>query len=197
MIKEIKNICVDCDDVIVDFHTALMNWHNATYGTSLKLEDFTTYLFNQVWGGAIEEAVKKVNDFHHSVYSKEILPIEGAREAIDILFQQGKRLFLGTSRPLFLREDTEALLDKYFRGKFSEIIYCSNHYSKAKNSGKSKGEICKSLNALLIDDSLDYIKQCSSLELNGVLFGDYPWNQNGTLPFGVLRADNWKEVLEN
>jgi len=195
MKKEIKNICVDCDDVLVDFHTPLRVWHNVTYGTNLKHEDFTSYRFNLIWGGSGEEAIRRVNEFQNSPYAKKILPIEGAVEAIDILLQRGKRLFLTTSRPIFLRGDTEELLNKYFKDKFLELFYSSNNYSQAKNSGKSKGEICKDLNALLIDDSLDYVKQCALLGLDGILFGNYPWNQNGNLPKNVVRVKNWEEVL--
>jgi hypothetical protein len=31
--------------------------------------------------------------------------------------------------------------------------------------------------------------------LMAILFGKYPWNQNGALPEGVLRSENWKETL--
>jgi hypothetical protein len=29
-----------------------------------------------------------------------------------------------------------------------------------------------------------------------IAFGDYPWHDRGELPEGVVRAKNWKEVLE-
>jgi uncharacterized HAD superfamily protein len=196
MIKEIENICVDCDDVLVDFHTPLREWHNAIYGTNLKHEDFISYRFHEIWGGTGEEAIKKVNEFQHSEYGKKLLPIQGTVESIDILLQRGKKLFLTTSRPLSSKGDTEKLLETYFKDKFLDVFYSSNHYTKAKNSGKSKGEICKKLNASLIDDSLDYVKQVALMGLRAILFGDYPWNQNGTLPEGVSRAENWKRTLE-
>lgn len=197
MIKEIENIVVDCDDVIVNFHTLLRLWHNAAYGTNLKHEDVTTYRFSEIWGVTVEEGIRRVNEFHHSEYARNnIRLIEGAVEGVDILSKRAKRLFLGTSRPIEIREDTEKLLNTYFRGKFSEVFYCSNHYSKARNSGMSKGELCKKLNAWLIDDSLDYVKQVALMGLMAILFGNYPWNQNGILPEGVSRAENWKRALE-
>jgi uncharacterized HAD superfamily protein len=189
-----RKIAIDVDDVLADFHTTLLNWHNETYGTFLKTEDVKSYFFNQIWGGTIEEAIKKVNDFHNSVYSKKIPPIIYSVSSIDILSKENE-LFVVTSRPSFLEKETEVWLDKFFQNKFSRIFHSSNHYSKAENSGKSKLEICRELNAYaLIDDSLDYIKQCTSTNIKGILFGDYPWNRyNGS---DKIVAKNWNEVLE-
>ena len=194
--KSKKRIGIDLDDVLADFHTGLMNYHNETYGTSLKPEDFKTYLFNEVWGGTLQEAIQKVNDFHHTIYFREISPIESSVISVDVLSRESE-LFIITSRPSFIKEQTEEWINRFFDDKFSGVFYSSNHYSKAENSGKSKSQICKELEiSLLVDDSLDYVKQCPPMGIRGVLFGDYPWNQNGSLPLNAVRAENWKEVLE-
>ncbi len=194
--KTKRRIGIDLDDVLADFHTSLMNYHNQMYSTFLKPGDFKTYLFNEVWGGTLEEAIQKVNDFHHSVYFKKISPISDSVSSVDALSRENE-LFIITSRPIFIKEETEKWLDKFFRNKFSGIFYSSNHYTKAENSGKTKSQQCKELKiSVLIDDSLDYVKQCPSIGIRGILFGDYPWNQNGNLPLNVFRVKNWKEVLE-
>ncbi len=191
---ESRRIGIDVDDVLADFHTALMNYYNAKYNGSLKPEDFKTYQFNEVWGGTLEEAIKRVNDFHHSPFFKQIVPIQNSVDAVKLLSRQNT-LFVITSRPEFTRKETARWLNEFFEDRFFGISYSSNHYSKA--GGKDKSQICRDLGiSILVDDSLDYIKQCSSEGIKGVLFGDYPWNQNGQLPLGVRRVNDWKEALE-
>jgi len=191
---KVRKIGIDLDDVLADFHTGIMNYHNKVYGTSLKEKDFTTYLFNRIWGGSLQEAIQKVNDFHHSNYSEEISPISNSVESVNSLSKENE-LFVITSRPEFMKEKTEKWIKKFFGNSFSGIFFSSNHYSKA--GGKPKSQICKELEvSLLIDDSLDYINQCPTIGIRGILFGDYPWNQNGNLPENVVRVKNWKEVLE-
>lgn len=193
----IKRICIDLDDTLVDWNGALRKWYNNKYGTNLKLKDFKSYFFNEVWGGTLQEAIDKVDIFNHSNYNQRILPLEYSREAINILTEQGRELFIATSRPDFLRDETQRLLNEFFKNKFSDVFYSLNHYSGRENSGKSKVEICKDLGAMLIDDSQDYVIQCHNAGIPTLLFGDYPWNQ---LDFNtsliIRRAKNWKKVLE-
>jgi uncharacterized HAD superfamily protein len=191
-----NNICVDLDDTLVGWVDAFRKWYNHVYGVSLQMKEFKTYRFNLILQLSWRETQERVENFQKSDYFRKILPVEGAVEAIDRLVQQGKRLFLTTSRPDFLKENTQKLIDQYFKDKFLEVFYSSNHYTKRENCGMSKGEICKKLNASLIDDSLDYLMQCVLLGLEGILFGNYPWNQNGELPLGVTRCLTWKEILE-
>lgn len=189
-------IGIDLDEVLADFNSGLIKWHNEKYGTSLKRENFISYFFNQVWGGTIEETIIKVNDFHHSEYFEKLSPVEASVEAIPILSREND-LFIITSRPDFLENETERWVNYFFEKQFKEIFHSSNHYSQATNSGKTKLQICRDLGvSVLIDDSLNYISQCASTEVNGLLFGNYPWNQNGHLPSNIFRTNNWKEVLE-
>jgi len=193
--KNKRRIGVDLDEVLADFNTAIRNYHNKVYGTSLKPEDFKTSLYNEVWGGTLQEAIQKVNDFYCSPFFSDISPIPHSISSIDILKRENE-LFIITSRPTFIEEETKRWLDEFFRNKFLGVFHSSNHYSKAENSGKTKSQQCKELEiSVLIDDSLDYIRQCPSMEIRGILFGDYPWNQNGNLPPNVVRVKNWKEVL--
>jgi uncharacterized HAD superfamily protein len=195
--KMTEKIGIDLDDVLVDFNGALRRWHNDIYKTSLKLEDFKSYFFNETWGGTIQETIDKVGLFNHSRYYETISPIEGAVWAINSLLKIGKEPNIVTSRADFLRESTEKMLKFYFKKQSMNIFYSSNHYSGRENSGKTKPEICLDNKIpLIIDDSLEYAMQCAEKGIRVLLFGDYPWNQNGNLPANVVRVKNWKEVLE-
>nr|QBM01252.1 hypothetical protein [uncultured archaeon] len=190
-----RRICIDVDDTLFDYNRALREWHNQTYRTSLKPEDFVSYFFNEVWGGTLEEAIRRVDEFQHSEYMGSISPIGGAVSAVDVLSQRGKELFIVTARPDYLRRETEKLLDKHFIGRFREIIFSSNHYSKRANSGKTKARVCRELNAFLVDDSLQYYLQCFDEGVGAILFGNNAWNQsNGHVK--IIRGENWRRTLE-
>lgn len=63
---------------------------------------------------------------------------------------------------------------------------------------KTKAEICHALGAsTLIDDSLVHVSQCVDAGIDGILFGDYPWNQSAQLPDGIKRCVDWSAVLEH
>ncbi len=192
-----RRIGIDLDDTLVDFNSALREWHNEECRTSLRRDDFKSYSLNETLGETEEEINQKMNDFYNSGYFENIQPIPGAIAAIEKLSKR-EELFLITSRPDFLNEKTIESLNRFFPGKFLDIIHSINHYSKRKNSGKSKVEICRDLGASrLIDDSLDYIMQCLETgEVRGLLFGNYPWNQLNGLPTNIIRVKNWREALE-
>lgn len=191
-----RKIGIDMDDVLVNFVDALIRYSNETFGTQLKREQVWNFSFQEIWGGTLEERIERVNRFFETPYFENIQIIEGAVEATSLLASYGD-LFNITSRPLFVKEKTERLVNKFFKDKFKGIYHSSNHYSKAENSGKTKVQLCKELGvSVLIDDSLDYCLQCAREGIRALLFGDYPWNQNGQLPKGVVRVKNWKEALE-
>ena len=107
-------------------------------------------------------------------------------------------MYLITSRPDYLKDKTIEQIERHFGDSFSGLFFSSNHYTKRKNSGKSKAEICLDLRvSKLIDDSLEYALQCAEKGLEVFLLSnkDTPWNQNGEYK-GITRVKNWKEIWE-
>jgi len=189
-----NKIGVDIDDTLLDFVGTYVLFHNQTYKTNIKKDDFNTYLFNKIRGGTMKEAVDSVKEFYGSSFFKEMQPLPNAVEVIQRL-KKDNELFIVTSRPMDMREGTLEQISSYFSNLFSEIIFSSNKYTKAKNSGKTKAEICFDLNvSWLIDDSLIYTKECITKGIGAILL-DSPWNQNGHIK-GVNRVKNWKEIGE-
>ncbi len=187
-----QRIVVDLDDSSFDFLNPYIRFNNLKYKTNLKREDFTSYRFNEFRGGTMEEAVESVKEFCHSLAFEQVKPFPGA---IEVLFKlrEEYELFVGTSRPEDMIKLTHEQVSKYFPEIFSDIIFSSNHYTKAKNSGETKAEICKRLNALyIIEDSLTYSKQCIE-EGTGAILLDSPWNQNRHI-YGIIRLKNWEEI---
>ena len=186
------NIGVDIDDTLLDFVGTYARFHNEVYGTNLKREDFKTYSFNTARGGTMKEAVNSVKEFYNTSFFKEMKPFPNAIEVIQKL-KRDKDLFIITSRPLDLQKGTLEWISKYFSNIFSDIIFASNHYIKARNNGKTKAEVCCDLEiSTLIDDSLIYARECVEKGIDALLL-DAPWNQNGE-DKGITRVKNWKEI---
>ncbi|MEM4367385.1 MAG: hypothetical protein QW035_04655 [Candidatus Anstonellales archaeon] len=59
-------VAFDLDDVLADFTSKLIEWHNATYGTSFKKNDFFSFRFWEVWGGNERQAFNKILSFYSS-----------------------------------------------------------------------------------------------------------------------------------
>jgi len=186
-------IGIDLDEVLVDFLPALIRYHNATYSTSLSRDDFFTYHYWDVWGGTVEEAIKKVCDFHQTPYFKELEPISGTQEAIGRL-KEGNELFIITSRQESIADATKDWVAKYFPGAFSDV-FLTNQYSLNGNK-KTKKEYCELLGVeVLIEDQLKYALECLSRERRVFLL-DCPWNKAKELPEGIKRVYSWQEIIE-
>ncbi len=187
-------IGIDIDDTLLDFVGTFINFHNEIYKTNLKKEDFKTYSFSHARGGTIKQEINTVNQFYKTDFFKKMQPFEGVVEVIQKL-KKNNDLFIVTSRPIHMQGGTLEWLVEHLPNIFSEVFFSSNHYTKAKNSGRTKAEICYDLDAsLLIDDSLEYAKQCVKKGIEVLLFGDdSPWNQNGEIK-GVTRVKDWQAI---
>ena len=189
-----RKIGIDIDDVLLDFVGTYVLFHNQTYKTNLKKEDFRTYSFNYARGGTMKQAVNSVKQFYSTSFFKEMKPLSGSVEAINRLKQEYD-LYNITSRPDYIFEETVEQIKKHFGNSFLEIYFSSNHYTGRKNSGKSKAEICLQKGiSKLIDDSLEYALECAKEGIDALLL-DTPWNQNGEHE-RINRVKNWNEILE-
>ncbi|PIR68966.1 hypothetical protein COX93_00075 [Candidatus Nomurabacteria bacterium CG_4_10_14_0_2_um_filter_30_12] len=188
-----KNIAVDIDDVLGDFVSNFVLFHNNKYGTKLKKENFFSYQYPMVLGVSEQETIYRIDSFYVSDYFKEIIPISGSIETISSLKKLGHNLFIVTGRKYSLVQETIEWVSKNFEGMFSDIYHTNSYHSEGEKIKKSK--VCLDLNAsIIIDDDLMHIKDCS---LNGikVLVYDNPWNRE-ILPERAVRVFNWNEILK-
>jgi hypothetical protein len=56
----------DYDDVLVEYIPAVIKFHNNTYKTALKIDDFHSYKFWEVWGGTRQQAIEKIHIHYNS-----------------------------------------------------------------------------------------------------------------------------------
>lgn len=191
-----RRIGIDIDDTKVDFVGNYLLFYNQKYKTNLKKEDMKFYNINPLFKDerTSGEPVILVNEFYESKFFKEMVPLSNSIKVINELKNAGYDLVSITSRPDFLRDITEKFLNTYFSGLYSDLFFSYNHYTKRKNEGRTKAEICVNEKVTdMVDDSLEYCKQCTIKGVNPLLFGNYSWNQDGEWG-NSIRVKNWLEV---
>ena len=68
-------IAVDLDEVLSNTLVSVIEFHNHTYGTSLKLSDFETYNYWETWGGTKEESIERIRIFYGSPFYDKCSPL--------------------------------------------------------------------------------------------------------------------------
>jgi 5'(3')-deoxyribonucleotidase len=183
-------IAIDCDDVIVATAEPTIAHYNATYGTSLQLQDIYSRDL-ALWGVTDDTvAIARVEQYHHSDEYRLQPPLADAAKVIK---QLGKHheLHVVTGRADHLAADTLAMLEQYLPNTFASVEF-TNFFGK---TARSKAQVCKDIGAdLLIDDHLHHAEVVAAEGIEVFLFGEYPWNQATTLPSGVTRVRNWHDI---
>ena len=186
-------IGIDLDDVLGNMVPVFMRYHNDTYGTTLTKEDMWSYDFHKVLQISLEESIKRIYDFERSSKLMDIVPIQGAKEAVQQLANK-HHLVVITARDDEFAQTTDHWIETHFPGMFSDI-YFANHQS-ATSTPRNKGDICKEIGAsLMIDDSFQNALSCYGVCDNVLLF-DAPWNKHEKLLDGIHRVSSWEEILQ-
>lgn len=190
-------IATDIDEVLFPFVDEFAVWHNTEYGTELKTRDFVSYEFSGVLEVSVKEAVHRVHTFFGAEHSHLAVPPLGeAQEAIARLEKQYEIVAITARHPQF-EDPTVQYLLQHFGGVITDIALLGRH-DTGIDILRTKAEVCHELGAIaLVDDSITHVAECARTGIQGILFGDYPWNQADELPNGVVRYENWDGVLEH
>ncbi|KAI8612057.1 HAD-like domain-containing protein [Chytriomyces sp. MP71] len=198
-------LAVDMDEVLCGTCQAMVDFHNGHYATRLRVSDFSSYCYEDVWGGTREEAIAKVREFYASDhFSERMQRIPGALEALTML-KNKYDLVIVTARQEFVKPDTHKFVDDNYPGIFKEIHF-ANHFLTAEEEkrmvSKSKSDLLHEVGSdILIDDSLHHAFECASKGKRVFLFdheGCYPWNklpEDTSLPDNVTRVHEWKDIV--
>lgn len=186
-------LATDIDEVLFPFVAEFSAWHNEQYNTDLSVDDFHTYEFNAVLKVPVPEAVHRIRAFLHQDH-RHIKPLEEAQEAIAQLGNRYKLVAITARHPEF-EHTTRAYLFEYFRDHVADLTLVGHRVTM--DVLRTKAEVCKDFKAVaLIDDSVAHVTGCAEANIQGILYGNYPWNSMDHLPESVVRCANWKEVLE-
>ncbi len=186
-------IGIDLDEVLADFMTALIKFHNDKYDTAFERHQFHSYRVFEIWGGTQEEADGEISEFYNTEYFEGIQPIPNAIESIDSL-SKSHELSIITSRQNDISEKTLDWVNRHFKNKFTGVYFTNQHSHNGISISKSS--VCNKIGAnLMIEDYLDYATECA-LAGKEVLLLDCPWNKTQALPNKINRVYSWKEITE-
>lgn len=190
---EKQKIAVDIDEVLFPFLDEFIKHHNQLYGSSLQSHQFSSYEFGDLLNLSTAETVKRIYDFTGQLKTTEVEPIQLSQDSIAKL-STNFDLVIVTARHSMFKEVTVSWLETHFPNLFKKIEMIG--HAAIMEIPLTKAEVCLSLGATaLIDDSLTHIKEAVSAGIEGVLFGDYRWNQIDHLPDNATRCTGWPEVL--
>ncbi len=190
-------VAFDCDGVTANLQDAVIKWHNHNYGTKHNIHQLTDFLFRNLWGCDQKEELRKLDEFYNSEHFHNVSPIEGAVESIDLIRLLGENYYAMTltARPENLKQKTQEWLAKYFPNRFEKVIF-STPYGSGKSMHEDKADICVQERVrYIVEDTTRNAVACHQRGISSIVLNQ-PWNVRDELPKGVMRAREWKEVVE-
>lgn len=184
-------IGLDIDDVLVQTLSAVNYFYNRTQGTSLKLSDYTSYDWWEIWHCTRAQSVDIFDEFNKTKEATRIKLVPGAKSALEKLSNEHDVVLI-TSRPKSIEFQTQELLHYHFpklplRTIFSADFHRGEH-------GKKKYEIAQAERVrLMVEDSAVYGLDCARVGIKTILFpGPY---HNGVQHPLVTNVSGWTEAL--
>ena len=194
MRQNIKTICFDVDDVLLNTQDRIIQKVKELYGDELKISEIDSWDF-------YERKYPKIIDFFASaeLYDENNKAISG----MDFILQASLERYdikLVTSTHPNAREAKEKLLRKYFSHVPGFLNVPIHHVELKKQSDKakkhSKRELCE--NSILIDDAIHNIEEAllnSNTYCILVDFG-YGWNKKDISSYSrTIRATCPSDIL--
>ncbi|GAC1386465.1 MAG: hypothetical protein NVS1B7_4780 [Candidatus Saccharimonadales bacterium] len=193
MSKEV--IAVDVDEVLFPFLDEFITYHDNKYGSRLHKDLFYTYDFDQPLGLPQAETTKRVYEFLDYIDEIPVDPLETACSSIAKLATKYD-LAIVTARHSQFERLTANWLSEHFPAIFKQVRAIG--YAAIIEQPLTKAAVCQELKAIaLIDDSITHVTQCADAGIEGILFGDYPWNRIPIVKPGVFKCENWNKVVEH
>ncbi len=195
MVEKLK-IGIDIDDVVAEFFKPYLEFHNSKFNTSHDFEDITNPFIWEQLGFSVEEMQPHFEDFEkNSTPVKDFPLVEHSKEAIDELAETCD-IFIISSRPNKLFDETVLFFEKNFPGNNFEIIFSGEIHDEDKRN-LSKHEICNNLGInVMVEDNPTYAFECARNGIKTFLI-DRPWNRVFEEHDNIIKVNGWKEVLDH
>lgn len=188
---------LDFDDLLVFSAQPMVTNYARLYGVRVPLH--LVYSRDpRVWGVDDPDiAIRRNHDFFRTDEFANLPPNPAALGALTILAERGWKLHVGTGRPDFLQEVTEAACDRYFPGLIQSVT-CGTYTATSDSVGRSitKSEMARRNGASVhSDDHIPHAIDVAQAGLRSILCGNLPWNQTVVpLPRGVERVDDISQI---
>jgi uncharacterized HAD superfamily protein len=187
-------IAVDIDDVLALSVDKFIEWSNSRFGTSISFDQYTED-WSLLWNISQKETSSRVAQMY-----KEGLPSQYSRigESVEVLdkLKPNYELIVATARRKAEDTQTKDWIKEHYPTVFKDIHFAGIWDEITEHSHKmTKARLCKELGVdYLIDDQVKHCIGANSVGVTALLFGDYPWNSNVSLPKDIKRVMNWKEI---
>ncbi len=192
-----KTIAVDIDDVLAANAESFAAFSNKRWGTNLKPDDYSEH-WAEMWNIDIKHAQRR----REVIIKEKLFTSYRFFDEAKIILKRLKeryKLVIVSSRSLEIQKETLDWLETEFKGIFSEIhfakIWDDPNLNVLKKLELTKTEICREIGAdYLVDDQPKHCIAAANAGIEALLFGEYGWNKDSSLPNGVTRVKNWLEV---
>lgn len=187
-----KIIAVDIDEVLAEFMSYFVYFHNLMYKTSTKKEEVEDYYLHKIFKTDRDEMHIRYEEFRTFRLLERIKPVKGAIQGIKKLIQLGFTPKLLTARPKIIEKETRKWLDIHFKGIDLQLYFARDIQDRFIN----KSIVCKRIGAkIIIEDHIDNALDCAENGITVYLM-DAPWNQTDSLPEKVIRVKSWREIIK-
>ena len=172
-------VIVDFDNVLNNLTEGVIELYNSTSEKKVQISDLSSYNFYDCLDQ--ESADKIVKLFKNKSLWDSLIPIEGAREGLQKLIDDGHKVYIATATAPENFQWKINWLKKWFP------FFNTDNVIRIMDKSLLKCDI-------LIEDNLDQIikhKLCNRVVL------DYPWNKNvDDFIYDIHRCTNWSEILD-
>lgn len=176
-----KRIAIDMDEVLFPMIKPLSKHYSSKYKRAIPAKLPKNYNYSQYFNITEMESKLLVESFYYSEHAN-VKPLQHSVDAMKALADENL-LYVVTGRQTYNQciSVTHDLLNEYFNGIFDDV-YFTNSYS-LYGPEIPKSEICKKLAIdVFVDDSVYNCIECEKISnINSVVFGEYPWNEDTTL----------------
>lgn len=201
-----RTIAVDIDDVLSPFTESFCNYHNATYGSNLSIDDFKVP--GDYWGyyeGVLANVLKNpdgVDEYKRRFweYLETDRHMRGqpiSQEGKDCLYKlkEHYNLEIVTARDGAIKQGTIEWIKEELPDLFSAVHF--NASWKQEGEKITKAKLCQEIGAdYIIDDSVEHCNAAAECGITAILFGEYGWNAYQKVHEKVIRVSGWAEVLD-
>jgi 5'(3')-deoxyribonucleotidase len=184
--NENLHIALDLDDVVLDFVAGILETVNRDFDANVQPSDITDWNFGQFIDDIIGQPWFEWLEEHAWLWGQKFKPVQGALGGIEKLRRAGHYIEIVTAKPPWAEDATWAWMARYKPRVHRLTIVPVDHISK-------KYEITDA--DVLVDDKWE---NCSEWAADGrpAILYNRPHNFHyGAPPEGVLRADDWNDIL--
>lgn len=178
-------IALDLDDVVLDFVQGVLDVVNRDFGSNLEPSDIVDWNFGQFIDPIIGRPWFEWLEDHAWLWGEKFKPVPGALGGIEKLRRQGHYIEIVTSKPTWAEDALWTWLARYKPRVHRVTIVPLDSTEKNQLTDAD----------ILVDDRWENCKNWAADGRPAILYNRPHNNAYGMPPDGVVRAHNWRHIL--